>query len=71
MSQTKIYIVAFLMCLSSVVFGQKTNDSDVDLLKMRIESYITQAGFESERGDFYNAKDNLEKEKYQEEIKKL
>ena len=49
------------MCLSSVVFGQKTNDSDVDLLKMRIESYITQAGFESERGDFYNAKDNLEK----------
>ena len=61
MSQTKIYIVAFLMCLSSVVFGQKTNDSDVDLLKMRIESYITQAGFESERGDFYNAKDNLEK----------
>uniref|UniRef100_UPI00404B9E5E ATP-binding protein n=2 Tax=Gelidibacter sp. TaxID=2018083 RepID=UPI00404B9E5E len=61
MSQTKSYIVAFLMCLSSVVFGQKTNDSDVDLLKMRIESYITQAGFESERGDFYNAKDNLEK----------
>lgn len=61
MSQTKIYIVAFLMCLSSVVFGQKTNDSDVDLLKMRIESYITQADFESERGDFYNAKDNLEK----------
>lgn len=61
MSQIKTYIVAFLICCASVVFGQKATDSDVDLLKMRIESYITQAGFESERGDFYNAKDNLEK----------
>ena len=61
MSQINIYIVAFLIGCSSIVFGQKANEDDVDLLKMRIESYITQASFESDRGDFYNAKDNLEK----------
>ena len=61
MSQTKTYIVAFLLCFSSVFYGQKAHEDDVDLLKMRIESLITQAGFESDRGDYYNAKDNLEK----------
>ncbi|MEO7282236.1 ATP-binding protein [Gelidibacter sp.] len=28
---------------------------------MRIQNYITQSGFETERGDYYNAKENLEK----------
>lgn len=61
MSQTKYYIVAFLMCFSLQLFAQNTTDEDVDLLKMHIENYITQASFESDRGDFYNAKDHLEK----------
>ncbi len=61
MSQIKTYIVAFLIGYSSFVFGQKTSANDTELLKMRIESHITQAGFESDRGDYYNAKDNLEK----------
>ncbi|MEZ4854901.1 MAG: ATP-binding protein [Gelidibacter sp.] len=43
------------------VFSQNTTDEDIDLLKMHIENYITQASFESDRGDYYNAKDHLEK----------
>lgn len=61
MSQTTYYIVAFLMCFSLQVFSQNTTDEDIDLLKMHIENYITQASFESDRGDYYNAKDHLEK----------
>lgn len=61
MSQTTHYIVAFLMCFSLQVFSQNTTDEDIDLLKMHIENYITQASFESDRGDYYNAKDHLEK----------
>ncbi|MCB0445815.1 MAG: hybrid sensor histidine kinase/response regulator, partial [Gelidibacter sp.] len=49
------------MCFSLQVFSQNTTDEDIDLLKMHIENYITQASFESDRGDYYNAKDHLEK----------
>ncbi|OUR94400.1 hybrid sensor histidine kinase/response regulator [Flavobacteriales bacterium 34_180_T64] len=61
MSQIKYYIFAFLVFLSSISLAQNTADEDEDFLKMRIKNHITQAGFDSERGDYYNAKDNLEK----------
>lgn len=61
MSQPKYYIVAFFVVISSALFSQNTADEDIDILKMRIQNYITQSGFEAERGDYYNAKDNLGK----------
>lgn len=60
MSQLKYNIVAFFVLISSALFSQDT-DVDIDILKMRVENYISQSGFDTERGDYYNAKDNLEK----------
>ena len=61
MSQIKYYIVTFLILFNLHTFAQTANSEDVDLLEMRIEGHITQASFDSNRGDYYNAKDNLEK----------
>ena len=61
MSQTKYYIVAFFVLMSSLLFSQKTANQDVDILKMRVQNYITQSGYETERGDYHNAKDHLVK----------
>ena len=61
MSQPKYYIVAFFVLISLDLFSQNSTSQDVDILKMRIQNYITQSNFETERGDYYNAKDNLQK----------
>ncbi|WP_027124411.1 ATP-binding protein [Gelidibacter mesophilus] len=61
MSQPKYYIVAFFILISTVLCSQNSTVDDIDILKMRIENYVTQSGFEVERGDYYNAKDNLQK----------
>lgn len=61
MALPKYYIVAFFILLSLTMFAQNSASQDVDILKMRIENYITQSGFETERGEYYNAKDNLQK----------
>ncbi|TXE09366.1 response regulator [Gelidibacter salicanalis] len=61
MSQPKYYIVAFLILLSVTLFSQNAADEDAEVLKMRVQNYITQSGFEMERGEYYNAKDNLDK----------
>lgn len=61
MSQSKFYIVAFLFFIFSTSFSQNAADDDIDVLKMRIQNYISQSSFETERGEYYNAKDNLEK----------
>jgi len=61
MSQIKYYIVAFLICLYIPSSAQTGDDEDVDLLRMNIENQITQAGFDIDRGNYFNAKDNLEK----------
>jgi len=61
MSQIKYYILAFLITLSTFVSAQVDTEEDVDILKMRIENLITQSNFDNERGDYFNAKDNLEK----------
>jgi hypothetical protein len=60
MSQIKYYIVIFLVCFSSQLSSQNTVD-DADILGLRLENHITQASFDSERGNYYSAKDNLEK----------
>lgn len=61
MSQVKYYILAFLITLSTFVSAQIDSEEDVDILKMRIENLITQSNFDNERGDYFSAKNNLEK----------
>jgi len=61
MSQIKYYIVTFLIILSISSSAQNSGDEDRDLLQMQIQNQITQAGFDIERGNYFNAKDNLEK----------
>ena len=61
MSQIKYYIVAFLFILSMSSSSQNTGNEDVDLLQMEIQNKVTQAGFDIDRGNYFNAKDNLQK----------
>jgi hypothetical protein len=61
MSQIKYYIVAFTIFISFLLSAQNVGNEDIDILKMRIDNQITQASFDLERGNYYNAKDNLEK----------
>jgi len=61
MSQIKYYIVTFLIILSISSSAQSGSDEDRDLLQMQIQNQITQAGFDIERGNYFSAKDNLEK----------
>ncbi|MGM5469646.1 ATP-binding protein [Flavobacteriaceae bacterium LMO-SS05] len=61
MSQIKYYIVAFFICFYASSSAQIVDGEDVDLLRMNIENQITQAGFDIDRGNYFSAKDNLEK----------
>jgi len=61
MSQTKYYIVAFLICFSCAISAQTNDVEDIEVIKIRIQNTITQSGFDADRGDYFNAKDNLEK----------
>lgn len=61
MALHKNYIVAFFILITSLLWSQNGTAQDVDILKMRIQNYVTQSGFETDRGDYYNAKDNLRK----------
>ncbi|WP_298902367.1 ATP-binding protein [uncultured Psychroserpens sp.] len=61
MSQVKYYIVTFLISFSCTLFAQTNSDEDSEVLKLRIENTITLSGFDSERGDYFSAMDNLEK----------
>ncbi len=61
MSQIKYYILVVLFTLSTSISAQDKAEEDVDVLKMRIENLITQSDFDTDRGDYFNAKNNLEK----------
>ena len=61
MSRIKYYLFVFLACFCTLVFSQQPAEEDKDVLALRIQNHIDQAKLESERGDYYNAKDNLEK----------
>ena len=61
MSQIRYYILVVLFTLSASISAQNKAEEDVDVLKMRIENLITQSDFDADRGDYFNAKDNLEK----------
>ncbi|MEZ4801972.1 MAG: ATP-binding protein [Gelidibacter sp.] len=61
MSHINYYITILLICISPLGYSQNVQNEDIDVLEMRIENYITHSDLENERGDYYSAKDNLEK----------
>ncbi len=61
MSHINYYIIAFFICIYTSGFAQDVPNEDIDVLEMRIQSYISHSELETERGDFYSANDNLEK----------
>ena len=63
MSRIKYHIFVFLACFCTLVFAQIEGVEDTDLLSMRLQERIIQAKLESDRGDYYNALDNLDKAK--------
>jgi signal transduction histidine kinase/ActR/RegA family two-component response regulator len=61
MSQIKYYIFVFLACFCSLISAQQANVEDKDMLALLLQEHIEQARIESDRGDYYNAKDNYDK----------
>ncbi|MCA0151790.1 ATP-binding protein [Winogradskyella vincentii] len=61
MSRIKYYIFVFLASFCSLVFAQQDEVEDVDMLALRQQNYEDQAKLESDRGDYFNAIDNLNK----------
>ncbi|MDT0558317.1 ATP-binding protein [Ichthyenterobacterium sp. W332] len=60
MSQIKYLIFAFLVSFVFSIHAQEPAQ-DADVLKLRTSNFIDQAGFESQRGDYFKAEENLEK----------
>ena len=61
MSRIKYYIFVFLACFCSLIFAQQIDDvEDIDVLSLRLQSHLDQAKLDSDRGDYYNAQDNLD-----------
>ena len=61
MSRIKYHIFVFLACFCSLAFAQEESVEDADMLSLRLQNRIEQAKLESDRGDYYNALDNLNK----------
>jgi signal transduction histidine kinase/ActR/RegA family two-component response regulator len=59
MPRIKYYIFVFLACVCSLTFAQQDSVEDTDLLTVRLKERISQAKLDSDRGDYYNALDNL------------
>ena len=61
MSQIRFYIVAFLLSLSYTTYAQKDTSEDPEVLQMRVTNIITQSDLDHDRGNYFDAKDNLRK----------
>lgn len=61
MSQIKYHIFVFLACFCSLIFAQQGSVEDTDMLSLRLNEHIDQAKLDSDRSDYFNAKDNLDK----------
>ena len=61
MSQIKYYIFVFLACFCCVIFAQQGGIEDKDVLVLRLQNRLDQAKYDNDRGNYYNAKDNLDK----------
>lgn len=60
MSQIKYYIIAIFICFFFEMSAQNSDIADKEKLQLRIENFVTQAGFDAERGNYFEAKDQLE-----------
>ncbi|MCK7590153.1 ATP-binding protein [Subsaxibacter sp. CAU 1640] len=61
MSHINYFIIVLFIGLTSLGFSQNAQNEDIEVLKMRIENYISHSELETERGDYYSANDNLAK----------
>lgn len=61
MPRLKFYIVTFLVLSTSTLLSQSVMEEDIDILQMNIQNFMTQSSFEMERGDYFNANENLYK----------
>lgn len=61
MSRIKYHIFVFLACFFSLLFAQQGVVEDADMLALRLQERINQAKLETDRGDYYNALNNLDK----------
>ena len=61
MSQIKYYIFVILACFCCVIFAQQDDVEDKDVLVLRLQNRLDQAKLDNDRGNYYNAKDNLDK----------
>ena len=61
MSQIKYYIFVFLACFCGLIFAQQDGVEDTDILSQRLLEHLYQAKLESDRGDYFKSKDDLEK----------
>ena len=59
MPRLKFYIVTFLVLFTSTLLSQSVMEEDIDILQMNIQNFMTQSSFEMERGDYFNANENL------------
>lgn len=61
MSQIKLYILLIFLVFCQVSLAQKGYNEEADKLAMDVQNHIEQSRLESDRGDYYPAKDNLMK----------
>ena len=61
MSQTKLYIFLFFIVFGLTNQAQTTDELDIGELEISLQQQLDQAKLLTTRGDYYNAKDNLEK----------
>ena len=61
MSQVKYYIVTLFISFSCIISAQSNDNEDIDVIKLNIVNAITQSEFDIDRGDYFNAQENLDK----------
>ena len=61
MSKIKYYIFVFITCFCSLIFAQQDSGEDIDMLGLQLNERLKQAKLDTDRGKYYNAKDNLDK----------
>ena len=61
MSRIKYLIFVILTSFSVLIQSQNIVNEDIEVLKLNLENLIAQSDIEIDRGDYYNAKENLTK----------
>lgn len=61
MSQIKYLIFVFITSFAVQIHSQTITSEDIELMKLNLNNLLTQCSFDSDRGNYYSAKDNLTK----------